>query len=469
MNQLNQKLDGKKILVVGLARSGTAAARLAEAFGASVTVTDTRPEHELKKNLDRLGSSVRVSLGKPPLNELLDTDLIVISPGVPPDQEWLREAAASGIDVISEVELAYTLMDGEILGITGSNGKTTTSLLTGDLLTAAGIDNEVAGNVGFALSEAVLKARQSNRRPIFITELSSFQLEKTSSLRCRIAVFLNCTPDHLDRYGDFESYRNTKLRIFLNQAETDFAVINGDDSFLMETAEKLRARIFPFSLSRKLEAGVFLDGPHFWARRNGSSERLIRVEDLRLRGTHNLENAAAALAASFLAGADTGTNSSAVRDFRGPEHRLEFVATIDGVDYFNDSKSTTAQSTLKALLSFSGNIILIMGGYDKGEDFSLLKQAVAEKTSLLVLIGNTAEKIRSQLEGSTIISRAASLEQALRTAYEQAKPGDTVLLSPACASFDMFNDFEHRGKAFKSLVSSIASRGKRSISEVNSA
>ena len=469
MKQSKHTLDRKKILVAGLARSGTAAASLAAAHGALVTVTDTRPEEELRENLARINGKVKISLGNPSRKDCLEYDLIVLSPGVQPHQDWIEEADSDGIKIIGEVELAYMLMDGRILGITGTNGKTTTTLLTGAVLSASGMDIEVTGNVGTALSESVLKAARENRRPLFVTELSSFQLEKIRDLTCNIALFLNCTPDHLDRYPDFESYRKTKFRIFLNQTENDFAVINADDSSLMEMAGQLRSQVFPFSTSRKLDQGVFVNRGWIYASWKGWEGKLLKTSDIRLRGAHNLENIAAALSVSFLAGADPVKMPEAVNSFKGVEHRLEFVTRLDQVDYFNDSKSTTVHSTLKAIQSIGGNIILIMGGYDKGGDFTQLKPIVTERVKRLILLGDTASKIKAQLGENAEIFQAADLEQAVFAAAEFSDPGDTVLLSPACASFDMFKDFEHRGKEFKSLVLSMLSRRQGSCTEVSSA
>ena len=464
MKQLNRKLDGIKILVVGLARSGTAAARLADSSGAAVTVTDIRPEKELRENLPRLSPRTGTRLGRITADECASFDQVILSPGINPRQDWIEKAESRGTRFVSEIEFAASLLEGNILGITGTNGKTTTTMLTGRMLAASGIDSEVTGNVGTPLSESVLKAAREGRRPVFVTELSSFQLEKTENLKCKTAVLLNCTPDHLDRYPDFDSYRQTKLRIFSNQSGDDFSVINADDPFLAGETGKLESASFPFSLSRSLEQGVFLSGNHFWAVREGKSARLLEKGEIRLRGNHNLENVAAALAASFLSGADPESMSRAVRDFSGLEHRLEFITGINGVDYFNDSKSTTSHSTLRALEAFSGRIVLIMGGYDKGEDFSGLKPAVAEKVRHLVLLGATAEKIEKQLERATEITRVENLEQAIETASGAAVSGDTVLFSPACASFDMFRDYEHRGKAFKSLV---LARGADSMNQIS--
>jgi len=463
------ELEGKKILVAGLARSGTAAVELAAACGALVTAADTRPVSELRGQLERLEGKVRVITGNPSRRECLESDLVVLSPGVPPRQPWVETAVKSGVPVIGEVELASMVLEGSILGITGTNGKTTTTMLTGAILEASGIDIEVTGNVGTALSESVLKALRENRKPLFVTELSSFQLEGIRELKCHIALLLNCTPDHLDRYPDFRTYREAKLRIFLNQGPEDFTVVNAEDDFLVKEAEKLKSRLFPFSIRRELEQGVFLREATFYARDGGQELRLIDTADLQLRGEHNLENAAASLAASLLAGADRCGMPRAVRGFAGVEHRLEFVTRIGEVDYFNDSKATTVESTIRALQSFPGNVILILGGYDKGADFTPLRPMALEKVRQLILIGATAPKIRAGLDGTAEILSAGSLAEAVRKAADAALPGDTVLLSPACASFDMFKDYEHRGREFKSLVLAMQARNKGNLREVHTA
>jgi len=457
LSQDKRNLKNKKVLVAGLGRSGIAAARLAAACGARVTVTDIRTESELKDSLARLSPETDIILGKTPESLMEGTELLVLSPGIPPRQPWIQEAIRSGAELIGEVELAFRMMSGRILGITGTNGKTTTTMLTGKILSSAGIDIEIAGNVGTALSDRVLDAQNDNRSPLYVTELSSFQLEGTHTFRCPIAVILNCTPDHLDRYRDFSEYRKTKLRVFLNQEKDDYAVINADSPELVEAAEDLDAQVFPFSTSRVLEKGVFVDQGALWVRQEDESIRLLDIEELKLRGNHNLENAAAALAASFLAGAPPFRMADAVRDFKGLEHRLEFVGCFNGTEFFNDSKSTTPHSTQKALESFPGGIILIMGGFDKGSDFTFLAEEVSAKVRKLILIGDTAAKISSQLTGYAPQRTADTFANAVAEAFKSAQPGNTVLFSPGCSSFDMFRDFEHRGKAFKELVLEMAS------------
>jgi len=457
LSQYKRNLENKKVLIAGLGRSGTAAALLAAACGARVTVTDIRAESELRESLSLLSPETDIILGKTPESFVEGTELLVLSPGIPPGQPWIQEAIRSGAELIGEVELAFRMMSGRILGITGTNGKTTTTMLTGKILSSAGIDIEIAGNVGTALSDRVLAAQNENRSPLYVTELSSFQLEGTRAFRCPIAVVLNCTPDHLDRYRDFSEYRKTKFRVFLNQEKDDHAVINADSPELMEAATELDSRVFPFSTSRVLANGVFVDQGSLWVRREGESIRLLDLKELELRGNHNLENAAAALAASFLAGAPPSRMAGAVRDFKGVEHRLEFVGCFNGAEFFNDSKATTPHSTQKALESFPGGIILIMGGFDKGNDFTFLAEEVSAKVRKLILIGDTAEKISNQLTGYAPQCKADSFANAVAKAFNSAQPGDTVLFSPGCSSFDMFRDFEHRGKAFKDLVFQMAS------------
>lgn len=452
MNEWRSQLKNKRILIVGLGRSGKAAARLASACGARVLITDIRPRQDLEENLATLGREVEVCLGKPDKVIREEPDLIVLSPGVPPQQNWIQSMAESGEEIIGEVEFAYQLLEGRVIGISGTNGKTTTTLLTGALLASSGIDVEVTGNIGTALSDSVFRARTQDRQPVYVTELSSFQLEGIKHFRCDTAALLNCTPDHLDRYPDYESYRDAKLKIFLNQQHSDFAVVNANDQNLMEGASHFKANIFPFSSEQELEEGVFLKNDTIWARKNGVSTRLTGIEEIRLRGRHNLENVMASLAIAFLEIGEGADFSRTISEFSGVEHRLEPVATIDGVDYINDSKSTTVESTLRALESFPGTIILIMGGSDKGSEFTPLKPMVKKKVRKLILLGQTAAKIKEDLSSQVPALIVPSMEEAVKAARQSAFRGDTVLLSPGCASFDMFKNFEERGDRFKSLV-----------------
>lgn len=453
----NLKLEGKKILVVGLARSGEAAASFLLSRGAQVVVTDSAdrddPEiAERKERLEllarRLGARLEFELGGHRIDSFVSSNLIVVSPGVPLTIEPLQRARAAGVEIIGELELAARYLKGKIVAITGSNGKTTTAALTGELLRAAGLRSRVAGNIGLPLVGFVDASRQDD---FYVVEVSSFQLETIRLFRPYVAVLLNITPDHLDRYPSFEAYARAKQEIFRNQTEADWAVLNADDRLVASFGPQARARKLYFSRSRKLESGVYVDRGRIWYR-DGEELELMRLEEIPLRGAHNRENVCAALAAGLLCGADPEAMRRAVRSFKGVEHRLEFVAEIDGVGYYNDSKATNVDAALKALEAFDGNIVLILGGKDKGGDFSAMRELVAARVKHLLLIGAAREAIAAALGEVVPSSFCSSLEEAVERAHELARAGDVVLLAPACASFDMFRNYEHRGEVFKKAV-----------------
>ncbi len=446
-------LRGKRVLVVGLARTGVATAEFCAARGAVVTASESRPESELGEiavKLRALGCVLET--GGHREETFFAQDLIVPSPGVPADAPLLRAARAKGITVWSEIELAFHFLKGRLVGITGSNGKTTTTALIAHLLEAAGIPVVLAGNIGTPL---IARAGESTDRTVSAVEMSSFQLELIATLRPDIAVFLNLTPDHLDRHGSLEAYGRAKARIFENQTEKEFAILNADDPLSAEYVPRA-PQIFWFSRKQRVAQGAFLRGEQIIFRREGEEEILFEVADLRLPGAHNLENALAAGIAAHLAGAPAAAIVRGMRGFPGVEHRLEFVAEAAGVRYFNDSKATNVDATLKALDAFPGRLLVILGGKDKGSDYTPLRTPLREKAIVALLIGAAAEKIESQISGSVEIARAGTLERALEIAAPRARPGDVVLLAPACASFDQFQNYEHRGRVFKDLVRGIA-------------
>ncbi len=457
LHSANLKLEGKKILVVGLARSGEAAAGFLLSRRARVVVTDSADRDnmeiaERKERLEllarRLGARLEFELGGHCIDSFLSSDLIVVSPGVPLTIEPLERARAVGVEIIGELELAARYLKGKIVAITGSNGKTTTTALTGELLRAAGLRSRVAGNIGLPLIGFVDASRQDD---FYVVEVSSFQLEAIRLFRPYVAVLLNITPDHLDRYPSFEAYACAKQQIFRNQTETDWAVLNADDRLVASFGPQARARKLYFSRSRRLESGVYVDRGRIWYR-NGKELELMRLDEIPLRGAHNRENVCAALAAGLLCGADPEAMRRAVRSFKGVEHRLEFVAEINGVSYYNDSKATNVDAALKALEAFDGNIVLILGGKDKGADFSAMRELVAARVKHLLLIGAAREVIAAALGAVAPSSFCSSLEEAVERAHELARAGDVVLLAPACASFDMFRNYEHRGEVFKKAV-----------------
>ena len=443
------ELRKMRVLAIGLARTGVATALFCARHNAIVTATDSRPESELGDTPAKLREvGVTLELGGHVEKTYLAQDLIIPSPGVPADDPLLQKARSKGITIWSEIELAYRFLEGEMIAITGSNGKTTTTTLTHHILKSAGRDALLAGNVGAAL---IGRVDEMNAKTVSVVELSSFQLELTDKFRPDIAVFLNLAPDHLDRHKTLEAYAAAKARIFAKQTELDAAVLNGDDPPTVALAPK-KPQVFWFSRKKGVENGACVGGDDVLIVHRGKEEFVMKVAEIPLAGAHNLENVLAAATAARLANVDAATIGRAVRSFAGVEHRLEFVAEIKGVRYYNDSKATNVDATLKALDAFPGGILVILGGKDKGNDFTVLQKPLREKAVLALLIGIAADKIDKQIAGSVAIERAGTLETAVEIAAHAAKPGDVVLLAPACASFDQFENYEHRGRVFKELI-----------------
>jgi UDP-N-acetylmuramoylalanine--D-glutamate ligase len=443
-------LAGKKIVVMGMARSGLASARFLTQRGASVTVSEQKDEKSLTlgiKQLDEWG--VAWEAGGHRIDTLLEADLVVVSPGVPLAIPVLRQVRQAGIELVSEIELAGRFLKGMVIGITGSNGKTTTTSLTGEILKRAGFHVLVGGNIGTPL---ISLAEQSRADTITVVELSSFQLEAIPTFRPRIAVLLNLTPDHLDRYASFEAYARAKLNIFLNQTSADFAILNLMDPWSSARASQLLAKVCWFSTSREVPYGCWYDGARLIWTQPGSRLDLLSRDEVQLQGLHNLENVAAAVSAAMLVEVDPAKIREGVKNFSGVEHRLEKVAEINGVTFFNDSKATNTDATVKALEAFPPGIILILGGRDKGSDYSVLLPLVREKVKKIILLGEAAGKIQSHLGECVPLQDAATLAEAVNLAYHSAASGEIVLLAPACASFDMFENFEQRGRIFKKEV-----------------
>jgi UDP-N-acetylmuramoylalanine--D-glutamate ligase len=443
------ELKNKRVLVVGLARTGVATALFCAARGALVTATESRTEAEIGESVTKLrNAGVTVELGGHQETTFLHQALIVPSPGVPAEFPLLVAARANGVAVWSEIELAYRFLQGTLIGITGSNGKTTTTALVEHILRTAGFPTVLAGNIGTPLIACVEDTKSNT---ITVVELSSFQLELIETFRPNISVFLNLTPDHLDRHRSMKTYGAAKARIFENQTEEDAAILNADDPALTPYAPA-RPRGFWFSRKQHVTQGAQLHGDDIVFRHDGAEETILTRGEIPLVGAHNLENVLAAVVATRLAGATAPAVAEGIRSFNGVEHRLEFVAEINGVRYFNDSKATNVDATLKALDAFPGHILIILGGKDKGSDYAVLQKPLREKAILALLIGAGAEKIERQIQGSVTIERAGTLEHAVETASRKARRGDVVLLAPACASFDQFENFEHRGRIFKDLV-----------------
>lgn len=471
--------DGKKVTVVGLARSGVAAANLLFRSGARVTVTDRKGPSELREYVERLDKGITTLLSGHPPEAFAGADMVVVSPGVPLDIPPLREASARGIRVIGELELAFEVAEKAcplampaFLAVTGTNGKSTTTSLLYEILMRGGYRVLLGGNIGTALCEELLASSLGGTADFIVTEVSSFQLESVERFRPKGATILNVTPDHLDRYHSMEAYLDAKCRIFLNQSAGDFLVLNADDPLTGLIRQRVEAsvtgrgcpRVLHFSRKERVE-GSYLEGGFIrFAVSDATAEALglrgreptetlaLDPAGFRIQGVHNIENVMAAVLVAVLAGCSHEAVLSAVRTFEGLEHRLEFVREFHGVRYINDSKGTNVGAVMKSLEGFQNPVILIAGGRDKDSDFRLLRALVREKVKALVLIGEARDKIRQAVGDLTETFDAGDLESAVGRACALAAPGDVVLLSPACASFDMFRDFEDRGCKYKEAV-----------------
>ncbi len=446
------ELKGKKVLVVGLGKSGLAAALFLQRRGAQVTVSDLRSAQALSKEIPALvEAGISVEAGGHGLLTFRRQDLIVVSPGVPSFTPELVQVRKLGLPIIGELELAARFLKGNVLAITGSNGKTTTTTLCGEIFTAGGLKTIVAGNIGVPVIETV---DQSTAAAWPVLEVSSFQLETTESFHPHIAVILNITPDHLDRHGTFENYVTMKERIFANQTAEDYLVLNGDDPVVQQAASRAKSQVVWFSRSKIVRRGAFVMNGIvlFRASEQASPVPVMPVTDIPLKGDHNIENVLAAICAACLANIPVEVIARSVASFHAVEHRLEFVASIHGVAYYNDSKATNVDATAKALASFPGSIHLILGGKDKGSDYTQLNELLKARVKAIYTIGAAAEKIEGQLAGVVKIVSAGNLEAAVDQAASHAVAGDVVLLAPACSSFDQFENYEQRGRVFKQTV-----------------
>jgi len=443
-------VKGKEIVIVGMARSGMAAAEVLWKRGARITLSDSRPTAVLESEIRILNErNIRYEVGGHSMELFDSADLIVVSPGVPLSLPVLRQAAQTGKTLIGEIELAWRYLRGKVIAITGTNGKTTTTTLIGEILRTGGLPVQVGGNIGTPLVSLVDSSAEDTWS---VVELSSFQLEAAPTFRPDIAVILNITPDHLDRYASFEAYAQAKLNIFENQVSSDFAVLNHEDPNLQNAAAKVHSQIFWFSGSHEVQRGTYVSGGQIIFDSGKVSEQVMTCNEVPLKGRHNIENVAAAITAARLAGISSSSISRSVRSFKAVEHRLEPVAEIKGVHFFNDSKATNVDATIKALEAFESGVIPILGGRDKGGDFKVLSHLLQQRAKSVILLGEASDKIRMQLAGTVPMTQAHSMDDAVRLAFQQAAPGDTVLLAPACASFDMFQNYEHRGREFKAAV-----------------
>lgn len=449
------ELKNKRVLVVGLGKSGIAAALFLREQGARVTVSDARSATALAKQItELLDAGVMVESGGHGLLTFRRQDLIVISPGVPLDTPEVKQAIGYGVPVIGELELASRFLKGRIVAITGSNGKTTTTTLIGKIFEDAGLPTLVGGNIGTPVIEL---APQSTEESIDVLEVSSFQLETIEAFRPSIALVLNITPDHLDRHGSFENYAAMKARITENQQASDYLILTAEDKPTQMVAAKTKAQIFWFSSRRQIKQGAFVHGESifFLAREGGRPEPVMPVGEIHLRGAHNVENVLAAVCAARLAGVEAEKIRASVAGFKAVEHRLEFVRQLQGVDYFNDSKATNVDAAIKAIEAFPSGIHLILGGKDKDSDYTVLSPLLRERVKAVYTIGSAAEKIERELHGVVKMVGAGTIDVAVREANRAAVPGDVVLLAPACASFDQFENYEHRGRTFRQIVNSL--------------
>ncbi len=454
------EISGRKALVLGAGKSGVESARFLANRGAIVALHDKREVETWSDAARGLKESHGVGLisGQIPSWLLDQIDLVVISPGVPTNTIPARYVDRKDGEVIGEVELAFRFMKGRIVGITGSNGKTTTTTLIGELLKNSGIKTQVGGNIGTPLLSL---AESSTDETWTVAELSSFQLETIKDFRADIALCLNVTPNHLDRYESFLDYAAAKHRIFMNQTAENVAILNADNEVTATWADGLKANVVFFSVERELDEGLFLRGRELVCRANGKEKVLTTRDEIYLRGLHNVENVLASLAAGLAAGASPESMRETIAEFKGVEHRIEFVAELDGVSFYNDSKATSVDATMKALEALSeidGNTVLILGGRGKNAPYAPLIPLIEASVRALVLIGEDADNIESQLKGHAEIIRAGSLRDAVEKGFAAAESGDAVLLAPACASFDMFGSFEERGREFKAHVGNLEAK-----------
>jgi UDP-N-acetylmuramoylalanine--D-glutamate ligase len=445
-------LKGKKVLVVGLGKSGLAAALFLRRKGAQVTVSDLRSAEALAKDIPALlAEGIMVEAGGHGLLTFRRQDLIVVSPGVPLDTPELAQVRSFGLPVIGELELAARFLEGSMLAVTGSNGKTTTTALLGEILASAGIPTLVGGNIGVPVVELIEKSAADTWS---VLEVSSFQLESTVEFHPRIAVILNITPDHLDRHGTFQNYVRAKERIFLAQTADDFAIVNADNPPAADAATRTIARTYFFSNTHPVDQGAWVDSGNlvYRAAKDAPIETVMPLAAIPLKGAHNVENVLAAVVAARLAGVPAPAIRSAIQAFHAVEHRLEYVATFNDVEFYNDSKATNVDATAKAIAAFPSGVHLILGGKDKGSPYTVLNQLLKERVRAVYTIGSAAAKIEAQLAGIVPIRSCQTLEKAVSEATAAARPGDVVLLAPACSSFDQFDNYEQRGTVFKQLV-----------------
>lgn len=446
------EIKNKKISVIGAVRSGIGAARLAKKLGAIPFVSDSGSEEKLKLSLEVLISEkIDFEIDKH-TNKVYDCDLMIVSPGVPSDAEVIQTARSKKIKIISEIEFASWFCKAKIIAITGTNGKTTTTALCGYLFNECSKKTYTAGNIGLAFSEIALDAKVDEYVSL---EVSSFQLDLIENFNPSVAMILNITPDHLNRYeNSVEKYAASKLAIFKNQTSKECLILNKDSELLNQYFNKANSKVFNFSTTNEVENGCYLDDQIIRFVKDGKEEFSCPVSDVFIKGEHNIQNAMAVIIAAKIFNLDNGKIIKALKSFKGVEHRLEFVRDIEGIKFINDSKATNVDSVVVALKSFDEPIILILGGQDKGNDYSMIEDLVIDKVKKIYAIGSSAEKIFNYFHKKVKTEIKKDLDEVVNAALSEGRSGDVVLLSPACASFDMFNNYEHRGEVFKEIVNS---------------
>ena len=446
-------LANKKISVIGAVRSGVGAAKLIKKLGGKPFVSDSGVFEKLKNSIMELQKqNIEFELGKHSA-KVYECEMFVVSPGVPSDAEVIKTAKTKGIKIISEIELAFSFCAGNIIAITGTNGKTTTTSLCGYLFNHCGIKTYSAGNIGKAFSEIALDVKENE----FVSlEVSSFQLDHIETFKPKVSVILNITPDHLNRYDyNFENYMKSKLRVFSNQTKDDYLIINNDDQYLRKNISGQLCKTYYFSLTKDITNGCYLNSGNIYYVENGVKKFECKTSDIQLRGEHNWANAMAVISAAKLFNLDNQKIISALKSFKAVEHRLELVKEINGIKFINDSKATNVDSVIYALKSFNTPIHLILGGQDKGNDYKLIKELVKKNVKQIYAIGSSSDKIKDFFSGIIDVKMYSSLREATENAFKNAQKNDVVLLSPACASFDMFENYEERGNQFKQIVNNL--------------
>lgn len=446
-------MKNKRVLIIGMGKSGIAATQALLKLEAQISVQDAKRPEQIDPQLISFlkGKNVKCYFGCVPEN-MGEYHMLILSPGVSVDLDFIAEAKEKGAEIIGELEIAYRIGQGKYVAITGTNGKTTTTTLTGEIFKAAKRKTYVVGNIGVAVISMALTADDDSW---LVTETSSFQLETTKDFRPEVSAILNITPDHMDRHKNMNNYETAKAKIFAKQTADQYLIINSDDPECVKLAASATARVVPFSRKKELDFGIFVkDGNIVIKNDKGAIIEICAVNELRIPGAHNVENALAAVGISYFSGIEPEIIAKTLKGFMGVEHRLEYVDTVDGVRFVNDSKGTNTESTIKAIEAIEAPIILIAGGYDKGGEFDDLIQAFNGKVGQLLLMGKTAEKIKEAAErhGFSNYSICKNLDECVKQGFESASPGDTVLLSPACASWDLYTCFEQRGEHFKSCV-----------------